>query len=73
MPRSKKNITWMVSVDGIVVKDIHSKTYLGACYKAFKKLGIETPKLTRTIVQHYNNNTTIQYDDSFKGVYCIEQ
>ena len=73
MPSSKKNTKWMVAVGGRVIKNVNSKTYLGACYKAFKKIGISPPKLTMERIHHLGAPITVHYDPHFEGVYCIEQ
>lgn len=46
MARSRKHLWWDVHVVGQRVRT-RSKTYEGACYKAFRKLGIQAPESNR--------------------------
>jgi len=70
MPVTKKNIKWVVVINERKVL-IQSKTYVGACYKAFKKLGIDPTKRTKTLVKDWTKPDTIQYENKFEDVYCI--
>lgn len=73
MPRSRKDTKWMISVEGQVLTNVRSKTYRGACFKAFKKLGVTPPKCKKERVTNYGNPLGIQYSYSFRNVYCIAQ
>jgi len=71
MPRTRKNTKWMVSAGGRVVTDIKSKTYRGACFKAFKKLNMKPPKSYRRKINDWKQPLTIRYDEGFENVYCV--
>ncbi len=84
MPRTRKNKKYTVIIDGKTVKNIKAKTYEGACYKAFKKLGIEKRPVIKTEdnVNHkiipknkdiLEVRTTIRYSRSCDGTVCKKQ
>jgi hypothetical protein len=70
MPRTRKKHKWLVAIGGRLV-NVNSKTYLGACYKAFKKLKVDPPKLVRERVRLLGAPITIRYDNRLENVYCV--
>lgn len=60
MPRTKKMFKWEVVDTSTKLKKsviVKSRTYIGACHKAFRKLGIPKP----------NFNT---WTETFDGIVC---
>ena len=70
MPRTRKMTHWtVITPQGVAY--VLSKTYRGACFKAFKKLEIDVPEYSTQEEYHHSNLHGIQHSHAFKDVFCF--
>lgn len=70
--RTKKHYKWTLVIDDQIVK-VQSKTYLGAVFKALKKLKLPKREYSRRRLYNFLNTKIVQYEYSFPGVNILDK